>query len=129
MKALESDWFGQTYMGRSGKVGTIPMDKFNTWGGSLSIGHPVIFRFKKKKNFFFNLKFIFISKVWSHWCALGNNCCQSVASREWSICVDCRLCCWRPCKYKDFFCFYLNLDFIKTNQIFVVNSKGPRHAY
>ena len=27
-------------MGRQAKVGAIPMDKFNTWGGSLSIGHP-----------------------------------------------------------------------------------------
>lgn len=27
-------------MGRSGKVGEVPMDKFNLWGGSLSIGHP-----------------------------------------------------------------------------------------
>ncbi len=32
-------------MNRQGKVGSIPMDKFNLWGGSLSIGHPVIFRF------------------------------------------------------------------------------------
>ena len=51
MKALESDWFAKTYMGRSGKVGAIPMEKFNTWGGSLSIGHPVIF--EMPKYFFF----------------------------------------------------------------------------
>ena len=25
---------------RSGKIGRPDMDKFNTWGGSLSIGHP-----------------------------------------------------------------------------------------
>lgn len=30
----------QTYMKRSGKVGEIPMDKINKWGGSVSIGHP-----------------------------------------------------------------------------------------
>jgi acetyl-CoA acyltransferase len=42
LKALDSDWFGQNYMGRQGKVGAIPMEKFNLWGGSLSIGHPVI---------------------------------------------------------------------------------------
>jgi acetyl-CoA acyltransferase len=40
LKALDSDWFCQNYMKRKGKVGAIPMDKFNLWGGSLSIGHP-----------------------------------------------------------------------------------------
>uniref|UniRef100_A0A8C5GVJ3 Trifunctional enzyme subunit beta, mitochondrial n=1 Tax=Gouania willdenowi TaxID=441366 RepID=A0A8C5GVJ3_GOUWI len=40
LKAMDSDWFGQTYMGRKAKVGTPPMDKFNLWGGSLSLGHP-----------------------------------------------------------------------------------------
>ncbi|KAM9496009.1 trifunctional enzyme subunit beta, mitochondrial [Clarias gariepinus] len=40
LKAMESDWFAQTYMGRKTKVGAPPMEKFNMWGGSLSIGHP-----------------------------------------------------------------------------------------
>lgn len=40
LKALDSDWFAQNYMGRKGKVGALPMDKFNLWGGSLSLGHP-----------------------------------------------------------------------------------------
>ncbi|XP_055339426.1 trifunctional enzyme subunit beta, mitochondrial-like [Paramacrobiotus metropolitanus] len=40
VKAMDSDWFAQNYMGRSHKVGAPPMDKFNKWGGSLSIGHP-----------------------------------------------------------------------------------------
>jgi acetyl-CoA acyltransferase len=40
LKAMDSDWFAKTYMGRSSKVGLIPMDKFNLWGGSLSLGHP-----------------------------------------------------------------------------------------
>ena len=40
LKALDSDFFGKTYMGRQGKVGAPPMEKFNKWGGSLSIGHP-----------------------------------------------------------------------------------------
>lgn len=40
LKAMDSDWFAQTYMGRKSKVGALPMDKFNTWGGSLSLGHP-----------------------------------------------------------------------------------------
>ncbi|ENN76085.1 trifunctional enzyme subunit beta, mitochondrial [Dendroctonus ponderosae] len=39
-KAMDSDWFAQRYMGRSGKVGAPPLNKFNLWGGSLSIGHP-----------------------------------------------------------------------------------------
>jgi len=40
LKALDSDWFCQTHMGRKGKVGELPMEKFNLWGGSLSLGHP-----------------------------------------------------------------------------------------
>ncbi|XP_016278964.1 trifunctional enzyme subunit beta, mitochondrial isoform X2 [Monodelphis domestica] len=39
-KAMDSDWFAQNYMGRKSKVGTPPLEKFNTWGGSLSLGHP-----------------------------------------------------------------------------------------
>ncbi|XP_064483585.1 trifunctional enzyme subunit beta, mitochondrial-like [Ornithodoros turicata] len=40
MKAMDSDYFCKTYMGRPGKVGAPPMEKLNTWGGSLSLGHP-----------------------------------------------------------------------------------------
>ncbi|XP_074641643.1 trifunctional enzyme subunit beta, mitochondrial-like [Tubulanus polymorphus] len=40
MKALDSDWFSQNCMGRSGKFGAPPTEKLNTRGGSLSIGHP-----------------------------------------------------------------------------------------
>jgi acetyl-CoA acyltransferase len=40
LKALNSNYFCKTYMGRSGKFGEIPIDKINNWGGSLSIGHP-----------------------------------------------------------------------------------------
>ncbi|KAK4884787.1 hypothetical protein RN001_001058 [Aquatica leii] len=40
LKAMDSDWFAQNYMNRSEKVGTPEMKKFNSWGGSLSIGHP-----------------------------------------------------------------------------------------
>ena len=40
MKAMDSDWFAQNYMGRKSKVGAPPLEKFNTWGGSLSLGHP-----------------------------------------------------------------------------------------
>merc|ERR1712088_467048 len=41
MRALESDYFCKEHMGRSsGKVGSIPVEKLNNWGGSLSIGHP-----------------------------------------------------------------------------------------
>lgn len=40
LKAMDSDWFCQNIMKRSEKVGAIPMEKLNSWGGSLSIGHP-----------------------------------------------------------------------------------------
>lgn len=39
-KAMDSDWFAQTYMKRKSKVGAPDITKFNNWGGSLSIGHP-----------------------------------------------------------------------------------------
>ncbi|XP_004839189.1 trifunctional enzyme subunit beta, mitochondrial isoform X1 [Heterocephalus glaber] len=39
-KAMDSDWFAQNYMGRKTKVGALPLEKFNAWGGSLSLGHP-----------------------------------------------------------------------------------------
>ncbi|XP_044867016.1 trifunctional enzyme subunit beta, mitochondrial [Mauremys mutica] len=40
LKAMDSDWFAQNYMGRKSKVGAPPLEKFNKWGGSLSLGHP-----------------------------------------------------------------------------------------
>lgn len=40
LEALNSDFFCQNYMGLAGKVGALPMEKINRWGGSLSIGHP-----------------------------------------------------------------------------------------
>ncbi|XP_075451463.1 trifunctional enzyme subunit beta, mitochondrial isoform X2 [Ascaphus truei] len=40
LKAMDSDWFAQTYMGRKIKVGAPSLEKFNNWGGSLSLGHP-----------------------------------------------------------------------------------------
>jgi len=40
VKAMDSDNFARDVMGRKEKVGTIDMDKFNLWGGSLSLGHP-----------------------------------------------------------------------------------------
>ena len=41
LKAMDSDWFARTYMKRAaGKLGAVPMERLNTWGGSLSIGHP-----------------------------------------------------------------------------------------
>ncbi|XP_041358075.1 trifunctional enzyme subunit beta, mitochondrial-like [Gigantopelta aegis] len=40
LKALDSDFFAKTYMGRQSKFGSPPLEKFNTWGGSLSLGHP-----------------------------------------------------------------------------------------
>lgn len=38
--ALNSDYFAKNSINRDSKVGEIPMDKLNTWGGSLSLGHP-----------------------------------------------------------------------------------------
>jgi len=40
LNALASDEFAQKNLGRDKAVGKVPMDKFNLWGGSLSIGHP-----------------------------------------------------------------------------------------
>lgn len=40
LRAMDSDWFAQNYMGRQTKVGSPDLNKFNNWGGSLSIGHP-----------------------------------------------------------------------------------------
>lgn len=40
LKMLASDKFAQEKLGRKKALGEIPMEKFNTLGGSLSIGHP-----------------------------------------------------------------------------------------
>lgn len=40
LKALNSDKFARENLDRDKKVGEIPMEKFNCWGGSLSLGHP-----------------------------------------------------------------------------------------
>lgn len=40
LKCLASDDFAKQKLGRDKAVGTVPMDKFNLWGGSLSLGHP-----------------------------------------------------------------------------------------
>ncbi|XP_052257953.1 trifunctional enzyme subunit beta, mitochondrial-like [Dreissena polymorpha] len=40
LTALESDEFAKKFLGKSAKVGAPKMDKFNLWGGSLSLGHP-----------------------------------------------------------------------------------------
>jgi len=40
LKALDSDFFAKEYMNLPGKFGAPPMEKFNLWGGSLSLGHP-----------------------------------------------------------------------------------------
>lgn len=40
LTAMNSEKFGTESMGRKGKVGEVDMDKFNLWGGSVSIGHP-----------------------------------------------------------------------------------------
>ncbi len=40
IKALASDEFAKENLNREKAVGEVPMDRFNLWGGSLSIGHP-----------------------------------------------------------------------------------------
>ncbi len=40
LKALNSKKFAKEKLVRDQEVGEIPMDKFNLWGGSLSLGHP-----------------------------------------------------------------------------------------
>ena len=40
LKCLASDQFAREKLGRSEKVGEVPLEKFNTLGGSLSLGHP-----------------------------------------------------------------------------------------
>ncbi len=40
LKALDSDAFAKSHLNRDKKVGKIPLEKLNTRGGSLSIGHP-----------------------------------------------------------------------------------------
>lgn len=40
LKALNSEKFARESLNRGNKVGEIPLDKFNLWGGSLSLGHP-----------------------------------------------------------------------------------------
>lgn len=40
LKALASNDFAKEHLGMEKAIGEIPMEKFNLWGGSLSIGHP-----------------------------------------------------------------------------------------
>lgn len=40
LKALDSDFFCKNYLGLKEKFGAPDMNKWNNWGGSLSIGHP-----------------------------------------------------------------------------------------
>ncbi|MEM6804273.1 MAG: acetyl-CoA C-acyltransferase [Bacteroidota bacterium] len=40
LRALADDEFAKEHLDREEAVGQVPMDKFNLWGGSLSIGHP-----------------------------------------------------------------------------------------
>jgi acetyl-CoA acyltransferase len=40
VQAFESDAFAEEYLGRDKAIGTIDMEKFNLYGGSISIGHP-----------------------------------------------------------------------------------------
>ena len=41
LNALNSDEFCKNSLNRNNKIGEIPMDKLNLWGGSIAIGHPL----------------------------------------------------------------------------------------
>ena len=41
LKALDCDWYSQNHLKLKEKLGPPPMDKFNLWGGSLSLGKPL----------------------------------------------------------------------------------------
>lgn len=40
VRAMDSDYYCREHLHRSGRYGNLPMDRLNSWGGSLSIGHP-----------------------------------------------------------------------------------------
>ena len=40
LQCLASEPFARVKLGRPGRVGDVPLEKFNTLGGSLSLGHP-----------------------------------------------------------------------------------------
>jgi acetyl-CoA acyltransferase len=40
LQCLASESFAREKLGRAGRLGDIPLEKFNTLGGSLSLGHP-----------------------------------------------------------------------------------------
>jgi len=40
LAAMDSEWASKNVLGLNGRVGALPMEKLNNWGGSLSIGHP-----------------------------------------------------------------------------------------
>lgn len=40
LAALDSDAFAATKLRLPRKVGALPLEKVNAWGGSLSLGHP-----------------------------------------------------------------------------------------
>lgn len=40
IKAMDSEYASTKVLGLKERVGAVPMEKMNNWGGSLSIGHP-----------------------------------------------------------------------------------------
>ncbi|RWS16572.1 Trifunctional enzyme subunit beta-like protein [Dinothrombium tinctorium] len=40
IKAMDSEWYMKNEAKMDQKVGLLPIEKLNTWGGSLSLGHP-----------------------------------------------------------------------------------------
>ena len=37
---MDSDKWCKERLGLDGKIGSVPMEKLNSWGGSISLGHP-----------------------------------------------------------------------------------------
>ncbi|XP_054155297.1 trifunctional enzyme subunit beta, mitochondrial-like [Oppia nitens] len=40
LRAMDSSEYSQSKIGAASKVGDLPMDRLNAWGGSVSLGHP-----------------------------------------------------------------------------------------
>ncbi|XP_064637288.1 trifunctional enzyme subunit beta, mitochondrial-like [Lineus longissimus] len=40
IKSLDSTWFSNNCLGLQEKVGLLPVEKLNSWGGAIALGHP-----------------------------------------------------------------------------------------
>lgn len=98
---MDSDWFAKSHMNRSEKVGVPDMTKWNTWGGSLSIGHPFAATGKLKfcetyshlyhTTFWFAENSFGVRLVIVFRCQTCLTCCQPSHQGGRSICTCCSL--------------------------------------